>query len=163
MRDLQQELGRVTGNEETVSLGVEVEKQVTVFGFPAQMTSAVLTEFRSYGDVVKYQLGPGNWLHLKYQTKLQAQKALSMNGQRLNHDGQYDTIMLGVVKCSERLDGSEGTVERSDREARAPTRLRHRHRPRTSREHDMQPVDIMAPPAKRTNICTKIIEIIFNI
>lgn len=37
---------------------------------------------------------PGNWMHLQYQSKLQARKALSKDGKVFG-----DTIMVGVKPC----------------------------------------------------------------
>lgn len=82
---------------------------VTVFGFPPSATSYVLQEFAIYGQIVKYITAStgqqqqsnnneqGNWLHLRYQTRMQAQKAMSKNGKVLG--GQF---MVGVMQCIDR-------------------------------------------------------------
>ncbi|RNA11962.1 nucleoporin NUP53 [Brachionus plicatilis] len=67
---------------------------ITVFGFPQSATSYVLQEFSIYGQIVGHASTQGNWLHIQYQTKLQAQKALSKNGKVLANN-----IMVGVMKC----------------------------------------------------------------
>lgn len=67
---------------------------ITVFGFPQSATSYVLQEFSVYGQILKHTSTQGNWLHIQYQTKLQAQKALSKNGKVLANN-----IMVGVMKC----------------------------------------------------------------
>lgn len=67
---------------------------ITVFGFPQSATSYVLQEFSIYGQIVRHASTQGNWLHIQYQTKLQAQKALSKNGKVLANN-----IMVGVMKC----------------------------------------------------------------
>lgn len=43
---------------------------------------------------------PGNWMHLQYQSKLQARKALSKDGKVFG-----DTIMVGVKPCIDKVSG----------------------------------------------------------
>lgn len=40
----------------------------------------------------------GNWMHIQYQSKLQAKKALSKNGKIFG-----DSIMLGVTPCIDKV------------------------------------------------------------
>lgn len=71
---------------------------VTVFGFPAAAASYILTQFTQLGTITEHRNpGSGNWMHLKYQTKLQARKALSKNGKVFSGN-----IMVGVVPCSDK-------------------------------------------------------------
>jgi len=45
------------------------------------------------------QVAPdGNWLHIHYQSKLQAKKALSKNGKVFG-----GTIMIGVTPCIDKV------------------------------------------------------------
>jgi hypothetical protein len=68
---------------------------ITVFGFPPSSTSFVLQEFATYGQILRHVIcSQGNWMHIQYQTRLQAQKALSKNGKVLG-----DSVMVGVMKC----------------------------------------------------------------
>lgn len=71
------------------------ETAITVFGFPPSACSFVLQQFSQYGKVEKYEVhNHGNWMHIKYQTKLQAKKALSKNGKIFAR-----TMMIGVCGC----------------------------------------------------------------
>jgi Nup53/35/40-type RNA recognition motif len=70
------------------------ERWVTVFGFSRDRTTEVLHGFQKYGEIEQHRMGTGNWLHMRYATKLQAQRALSKNGKILNGD-----LMLGVAPC----------------------------------------------------------------
>lgn len=81
---------------------------ITVFGFPQSATSYVLQEFSIYGQILRHTSTQGNWLHIQYQTKLQAQKALSKNGKVLANN-----IMVGVMKCIDKnvMNGQAGQVE----------------------------------------------------
>ena len=68
---------------------------VTVFGFPPAASSFILQQFAQYGTMEKYEIhNNGNWLHIKYLTKIQVKKALSKNGEIFSR-----TIMIGVLPC----------------------------------------------------------------
>ncbi|XP_076031751.1 nucleoporin 35 [Oratosquilla oratoria] len=71
---------------------------VTVFGFPAPAAAYILTQFTQLGTILSHKNpGCGNWMHLRYQTKLQAKKALSKNGKIFGGN-----IMVGVVPCTDK-------------------------------------------------------------
>jgi Nup53/35/40-type RNA recognition motif len=93
---------------------------VTVFGFQAADTAEILRKFQAYGEIVKHKNeGHGNWMHLCYQTKLQAQRALSKNGSVVSGN-----IMIGVVPCIAplaRLDLGTGSLAQLSRVRRALT------------------------------------------
>ncbi|XP_065051251.1 nucleoporin NUP35-like [Rhopilema esculentum] len=71
------------------------ERWVTVFGFPFSMVGYILEQFSQYGLIEKKEIKSNvNWVHIQYQSKLQAKKALSKNGKILNGN-----IMIGVCQC----------------------------------------------------------------
>ncbi|XP_014346083.1 nucleoporin NUP35 isoform X2 [Latimeria chalumnae] len=68
---------------------------VTVFGFPPASASYILLQFAQYGNILKHVMSnSGNWMHIQYQSKLQARKALSKDGKIFG-----DSIMIGVKPC----------------------------------------------------------------
>lgn len=70
---------------------------VTVFGFPPSAASYVISQLSACGTVLQHVLPPNaNWMHIRFQTRLQARKALSKNGAVLG-----GTIMVGVAPCTE--------------------------------------------------------------
>ncbi|XP_018014213.1 nucleoporin NUP35 [Hyalella azteca] len=70
---------------------------VTVFGFPVASASFILTQFAQVGTIADQRLpGSGNWMHLRYQTPLEARKALALNGKILS-----SSIMIGVIPCTD--------------------------------------------------------------
>ncbi|XP_006636545.3 nucleoporin NUP35 [Lepisosteus oculatus] len=74
------------------------ETWVTVFGFPPASASYILLQFAQYGNVLKHVMSNnGNWMHIQYQSKLQARKALSKDGKVFG-----DAIMIGVKPCIEK-------------------------------------------------------------
>ncbi|XP_023286324.1 nucleoporin NUP53-like, partial [Seriola lalandi dorsalis] len=72
---------------------------VTVFGFPPASASYILLQFAQYGNILKHMMAsPGNWMHLQYQSRLQARKALSKDGKVFG-----DAIMVGVKPCIDKV------------------------------------------------------------
>uniref|UniRef100_A0A8C5K082 Nucleoporin NUP53 n=1 Tax=Jaculus jaculus TaxID=51337 RepID=A0A8C5K082_JACJA len=68
---------------------------VTVFGFPQASASYILLQFAQYGNILKHVMSnTGNWVHIHYQSKLQARKALNKDGRILG-----ESIMIGVKPC----------------------------------------------------------------
>ncbi|KAH7547234.1 hypothetical protein FEM48_Zijuj01G0288100 [Ziziphus jujuba var. spinosa] len=62
------------------------EEWVTVYGFSPADTNMVLREFEKCGMILKHVPGPrdANWMHILYQNRSDAQKALSKNGMQIN-------------------------------------------------------------------------------
>ncbi|KAA8493901.1 Nucleoporin NUP53 [Porphyridium purpureum] len=74
----------------------ELQHWVTVFGFPSDLVSGVLGEFRSYGDVLNCVSPPrGNWIHVRYRSRIEAQVALSKRVRLL-----FGDVMVGVCECT---------------------------------------------------------------
>ncbi|WAR03448.1 NUP35-like protein [Mya arenaria] len=64
-------------------------------GFPPPAASYVLQQFSQYGNILKHVISSeGNWMHIHYQSKIQAKKALSKNGKILGNN-----IMVGISHC----------------------------------------------------------------
>ncbi|XP_072903151.1 nucleoporin NUP35 isoform X1 [Hemitrygon akajei] len=71
------------------------ETWITVFGFPPASASYILLQFAQYGHILKHVMSNnGNWMHIQYQSKLQARKALSKDGKIFG-----ESIMVGVKPC----------------------------------------------------------------
>lgn len=78
---------------------------VTVFGFPPASASYILLQFAQYGNIIKHVMSnTGNWMHIQYQSKLQARKALSKDGKIFG-----EAIMIGVKPCIDKtvMEGSD--------------------------------------------------------
>lgn len=77
--------------------GMETTTWITVFGFPPSASAYIVSQFSQYGTVLQHHSPPnGNWMHIRYQTKIQAQKALSKSGKILG-----GSIMIGVSPCTD--------------------------------------------------------------
>ncbi|KAG2595037.1 nuclear pore complex protein NUP35-like [Panicum virgatum] len=72
---------------------VDEEEWITVFGFLPGDTNLVLREFEKCGVVLRHVPGPrdANWMHILYQSRHDAQKALAKHGQQLN-----SVLIIGV-------------------------------------------------------------------
>ncbi|KAF8062850.1 hypothetical protein N665_1191s0005 [Sinapis alba] len=72
---------------------VQEEEWVTVYGFSPSDTNLVLREFEKCGMIVKHVPGPrnANWMHILYQNRSDAQKALSKTGMMIN-----GVVIVGV-------------------------------------------------------------------
>ncbi|CAL8087131.1 unnamed protein product [Calicophoron daubneyi] len=70
---------------------------VTIFGYPTSKASFILNQFAQFGTIEKHVItNDGNWMHIKYQNKLQARCAISKNGRVFG-----DNIMVGVTPCAD--------------------------------------------------------------
>lgn len=72
---------------------------VTVFGFPPAAAFAVLRHFQGFGEVHERRGDSGNWMHILYNTKVEASRAIAQNGQ-LIAVGDI-RVMVGVKACSD--------------------------------------------------------------
>ncbi|XAR67685.1 hypothetical protein NMG60_11002554 [Bertholletia excelsa] len=65
---------------------LDEEEWVTVYGFSPGDTNLVLREFEKCGVILKHVPGPrdANWMHILFQNRSDAQKALSKNGMQIN-------------------------------------------------------------------------------
>ncbi|RHY92741.1 hypothetical protein DYB35_005352 [Aphanomyces astaci] len=127
---------------------------ITVFGFPLQDMDVVLSYFQTVGDVVQYRHGRGNWLYLRYQTRLQAERALFESGSTLG-----GRVMIGVKRClAWEMDADAPVVNVTDAaSAHAPAML--------SRDLQVNPtdVDVMESPRRHDDICSRFLRFLFNI
>merc|ERR1719309_87333 len=82
---------------------------VTVYGFPGAAASYILSQFSCLGGIIQHHISPtGNWMHIQYQTKMQARKAISKNGKVYS-----GTIKIGVEPCQDEDICSVGGKENS--------------------------------------------------
>ncbi|XP_027552280.1 nucleoporin NUP35 isoform X1 [Neopelma chrysocephalum] len=90
---------------------------VTVFGFPQASASYILLQFAQYGNILKHVMSnTGNWMHIRYQSKLQARKALSKDGRIFG-----ESIMIGVKPCIDKhlLKGVNETLWQAESEQKS--------------------------------------------
>ncbi|XP_052896639.1 nucleoporin Nup35 [Anopheles moucheti] len=72
---------------------------VTVFGFPQNAASKILSHFIGIGTIVDKQAPSpqnGNWVHLRYSSRLECDRALNYNGRVISQG-----LMIGVQYCND--------------------------------------------------------------
>merc|ERR1712179_672727 len=70
---------------------------VTVWGFPPSSVSFILSELSMCGTVLQHVMPPNsNWMHVRFQTRMQANKAVAKNGCVLG-----GSIMVGICSCKD--------------------------------------------------------------
>lgn len=69
---------------------------ITVFGFPSESTSIVLSHFSGCGTILDKVCSSGNWIHLKYSSRGECDKALLYNGKIIGNN-----LMIGVTRCND--------------------------------------------------------------
>lgn len=76
------------------------ENWVTIFGFTPSQLDLVLSYFVRYGQIIdkKYSSNGGNWIHVKYSNRREAQTALSQNGKQISSN-----LMIGVVSRRDKV------------------------------------------------------------
>jgi len=146
---------------------------VTVFGFPPSAASYILSQFSQCGTILQHHIPPnGNWMNIRFQTKMQAQKALGRTGRIFG-----GSLMVGVSPCLEppadatanasqildhtsnqdtsvmSLNSSLATHNRSIRPLTQSFKAAHN-------EHDVS--GIVNTPNKNSGIVTKAVEYIFG-
>ncbi|XP_056888825.1 nucleoporin NUP35 isoform X2 [Takifugu flavidus] len=138
---------------------------VTVFGFPPASASYILLQFAQYGNILKHTMAsPGNWMHLQYQSKLQARKALSKDGKVFG-----ETIMVGVKPCIDKsvmdssatmaspLSSSSAVQHFTSRSTIRPLSANYK-----SSSSDYQVVADRQTPRKDDSLVSKAIEYMFG-
>lgn len=88
------EVARPEAKESSVAVGnLDEEEWITIYGFSPADTNLVLREFEKYGVILKHVPGPrnANWMHILYQNRSEAQRALSKNGMCIN-----GVLIIGV-------------------------------------------------------------------
>lgn len=82
-------------------MGQSEDTWVTVFGFGGDDLPLVLREFQRCGDILQWgtfgSSTQSNFIHMQYQTKYAAQRALSRSGEQLS-----STLIVGVKQLESR-------------------------------------------------------------
>lgn len=69
---------------------------ITVFGFPSTSTSIVLSHFSGCGTILEKVCSSGNWIHLRFSSRGECDKAMLYNGKIIGNN-----IMIGVTRCND--------------------------------------------------------------
>ncbi|KAI3716336.1 hypothetical protein L6452_23603 [Arctium lappa] len=81
------EVARPEIQRSSLSVGdLDEEEWVTVYGFSPSDTNVILQEFERCGVILRHVPGPkdANWIHILYQSRADAEKALNKNSMQIN-------------------------------------------------------------------------------
>ncbi|EDS33036.1 nucleoporin NUP53 [Culex quinquefasciatus] len=84
---------------------------ITVFGFPQSASSMILSHFSQCGAIIDkvFATQNGNWVHLRFSSRLECDKALNYNGKIIGQN-----LMLGVQYCNDPVViGKENSDDRN--------------------------------------------------
>jgi nuclear pore complex protein Nup53 len=83
---------------------------ITVFGFPQTAVSLILSHFSQCGTIIDKILPTqnGNWIHLKFTSRLECDKALNYNCKII-----CNNLMIGVIHCND-----ESVVDKENNDGR---------------------------------------------
>lgn len=84
---------------------------VTVYGFPSTATAMIISHFSQCGTIIDKIFPPqnGNWIHLKYLSRLECDKALNYNEKVLNNN-----LMIGVTRCKDSSVMEKENIENNE-------------------------------------------------
>lgn len=86
----------------------ELDHWIVVFGFEPSQLSLVTEVFEGIGPTVQRRKADnGNWMHIRYRNKADAEHALSKNGQVIGGGA----LMIGVSRCMDTVSVSVLKIE----------------------------------------------------
>ena len=138
----------------------QFENWIMVFGYsPVGLdrgVNVILQDFLRYGDIEEHDYKVGNYLFIRYRRTQEADAALSRNGRPLANDPES---VIGVQRVTPELlrelgrPLQNGVISAPSEETRSGAYS-------SVRRYDS---DInLAPQARQTNICNRLIELIFS-
>lgn len=130
---------------------------VTVFGFPATSTSIVLSHFSGCGTILDKVCSAGNWIHLRFSSRGECEKAILYNGKIIGNN-----LMIGVVKCQDESVLEKENVNESQQASISRVRSLTQSAMRSAK-FDTQVVHGQAEdPKKSTGIVSRAVDLIFG-
>lgn len=129
---------------------------VTVFGFPPTSTSIVLSHFSGCGTILDKVCSAGNWIHLRFSSRGECEKALLYNGKIIGN------MMIGVIKCQdesvfEKENFNESQQASVSRSVRSLTQAAYQ-----SAKHDTEVVHGAEVPQKTNSIVSRAVDLLFG-
>lgn len=128
---------------------------VTVFGFPSASTSIVLAHFSACGTIIDKVCSSGNWIHLRFSSRGECEKALLYNGKIIGNN-----LMIGVTRCTdesvfekENFNESQASVSK----IRSLTQAAYK-----SAKHDSEVLHGADDPKKSSGIVSRAVDLIFG-
>lgn len=131
---------------------------ITVFGFPQSASSMILSQFSQCGAIIEkvFATQNGNWVHLRFTSRLECDKALNYNGKIIGHN-----LMVGVQYCNDPLIvGKENYDERKEYSLSRVRSLTH-----IAYKNAQHPTDVVPSPTapkRSSGLVNKAMDLFFG-
>lgn len=132
---------------------------ITVFGFPQNAVTGILSHFSQCGSVVEKVCSSGNWIHLKFSSRLECDKSLMYNGKII-----CNNLMIGVMRCTDEniLDKENEVAQLQSREFNASKIRSLTNAAYKSAQEPSEVVLSPNAPKKTTGLINKTLDIFFG-
>jgi len=133
------------------------QRWITVFGFNAKDELIVRQQLAICGNIVRYVPGPSgsNWMHLRFESAIQAQAALGKNGELIG-----GATMIGVMPCRDQ-EVLRDAASSSSGIAVTPLPPSAIFRP-TARDYEVERTDTPVAPKPRSSIWNTVLDYAFG-
>lgn len=131
---------------------------ITVFGFPQSASSMILSHFSQCGAIIEkvFATQNGNWVHLRFTSRLECDKALNYNGKVIGHN-----LMIGVQYCNDSaIVGKENCEDRKEYSLSRVRSLTH-----IAYKNAQHPTDVVPSPMapkRSSGIVNKAMDLFFG-
>lgn len=155
-KDLKQNIG-LYNVANCLSPPKSIDFWITIYGFPVSATALIISHFSQCGNIVDKIFPPqnGNWIHLKFSSRLECDKALNYNEKVLGNN-----LMIGVTRCKdqsivekENLDCNDISISR----VRSLTHAGYK-----SMQSPTEVIPSISAPKKNSGIVTKAMDLFFG-
>lgn len=130
---------------------------ITVFGFQQSATTSVLSHFSQCGTILEKVCSSGNWMHLKYSSRIECDKALLYNGKII-----CNNLMVGVMRCNDEsvLEKENNAGQNRDK----TVRIRSLTQAAYNSAQEPTEVSLLSPlaPKRTTGIFNKTLDLFFG-
>lgn len=131
---------------------------ITVFGFPISASSMILSHFSHCGAIIEkvFATQNGNWVHLRFTSRLECDKALNYNGKIIGQN-----LMIGVQYCNDpAIVGKENSDDRKEYSLSRVRSLTH-----IAYKNAQHPTDVVpspTAPTRSSGLVNKAMDLIFG-
>lgn len=131
---------------------------ITVFGFPQSASSMILSHFSQCGAIIEkvFATQNGNWVHLRFTSRLECDKALNYNGKVIGHN-----LMIGVQYCNDpSIVGKENCEDRKEYSLSRVRSLTH-----IAYKNAQHPTDVVPSPTapkRSSGLVNKAMDLFFG-
>jgi len=134
---------------------------VVAFGFNADTEEATITELKRCGKIKEHARAQGNWIFVRFETRLQAEKAICKNGTLLS-----PSVMLGVIRLDAQIAARlkfRLTPAGAGEVVKETQTIKGQNIERSKRKlADSDVDDILIRRNPRDSVCNQLLKYVFN-